>query len=73
MSEYQRNLENLRAIREGLVKSRQEKASYVVRMNNFENVDDLIEIQRKIEMIDRAISDEVKHFDPDAWGKLAGL
>ena len=71
MSEQAKNVENLRTIREMLVKRRRDKAQIAAGSDALGNIDALIEIQQKIEVIDRAISDEVTKFDPEAWKKLA--
>ena len=70
MSEQQKNVENLRAVRESLVKRRREKASIAVENDSLGTIQAIIELQQIIDTIDRAIADELKHFDPAAWEKL---
>ena len=73
MSESDRNIENLRKIRDKLVGQRQEVASNAAEAGGISEIDKLIEIQCRIEVLDRAINDEVKRFTPDLWSELASL
>lgn len=73
MSESDRNIENLRKIRDKLVGQRQEVASNAAETGDISEIDKLIEIQCRIEALDRAINDEVKRFTPDLWSELASL
>ncbi|KAA1176463.1 hypothetical protein FP026_27875 [Rhizobium tropici] len=72
MSEQQKNVENLRAVREALVKRRREKASIAATSDSLGTIKVVIELQQQIEIIDRAISDELKEFDPEVWKKVFG-
>ncbi|NLS21000.1 hypothetical protein HGP16_31345 [Rhizobium sp. P40RR-XXII] len=67
------NIENLRKIRNWLVTLRQEIASSTVAENDFSKIDDLIDAQRRIDAIDRALNDEIRTIDPDLWNKLGSL
>lgn len=56
-----------------MVTLRQEIASSTVAENDFSKIDNIIDAQRQIDAIDRALNDEIRTSDPDLWRKLGSL
>ncbi|MGV1757638.1 hypothetical protein ACQZ6F_17420 [Rhizobium sp. A22-96] len=72
MSEQEKNVENLLMIRDALVKRRREKAFHAAQNDGLGTIKAVIEIQQQIEIIDRAVEDEVKQFNPEVWKMIFG-